>query len=113
MTQSIRKIFAATCIAGALACSERTPASVSGIVVRDSAGVEIVEHTAAYIASLPQWTIDTVPLVHIAGDAPGNAFTSIRAVIQRPDGRVIVVEGRAREIREFSATGVSTPTLIF
>ena len=113
MTPSIRKIVAAACIAGALACGERTQPSASGMVVRDSAGVEIVEHTASNIALLPHWTIDTAPVVHIAGNAPSNAFTSIRAVTQRSDGHVIVVEGRAREIREFSATGVSTPTLIF
>ncbi|MBC8088661.1 MAG: hypothetical protein H7Z40_15465 [Phycisphaerae bacterium] len=106
MTRSIRRILAAVWAMCATACGDRTQASVSGIVVRDSAGVEIVEHTAAYIASLPQWTIDTAPLVHIAGDAPGNAFTNIREVTQRPDGRFLVVEGRAREIREYSSAGV-------
>jgi|GEM_PF-975182 len=106
MAQSIRKLLAVAGFVSATGCGDRTHASDTGIVVRDSAGVEIVEHTAAYIASLPRWTIDTVPLVHIAGDAPGNAFTNIRAVAQRADGRFIVVEGRAREIREYSATGV-------
>ena len=106
MTQSIRRVLAAACLATATACSDRTRASDSRIVVRDSAGVEIVEHTAASIAALPQWTIDTVPLVHIAGDASGNAFTNIRAVEQRADGSFIVAEGRSREILEYSASGV-------
>lgn len=99
-------LFTFACFAALAACSERQSASVNGISVRDSAGTEIVEHTAEYIAALPEWTIDSVPLVHIAGDAPGNAFTAIRTVAQRPDGRFIVVEGRSLEIREFSATGI-------
>lgn len=70
MTQYRRgTLFTIACFAGLAAYAERHDASVDGISVRDSAGMEIVEHTAEYIAALPEWTIDSVPLVHIAGDA--------------------------------------------
>ncbi len=87
------------------ACStDATPAS-SAVIERDSAGVAIIEHSAAHIAALPTWTIDTTPVMRIDGDDMENAFTDIVRVTRLPDGRMLVYDVRHRDVREFSADG--------
>ncbi len=88
------------------ACGGTPDPSVTALVVRDSAGVAIVEQTAEHIAALPTWTIDTAPVLRIDGDNAQNAFTSIRLVTLLPDGRMLVVDARHRDVREFTADGV-------
>ena len=43
------------------ACTGASEQSAAGKAVRDCAGVSIVEHSAGYIAALPEWTIDSTP----------------------------------------------------
>lgn len=85
--------------------SDSAESESAGLVVRDSAGVEIVEHSAAYIAALPVWTIDTAPAVRIPGDTPEQPFTDVVHAGRRPDGRFVLFDVRLRDLREFSATG--------
>ena len=95
-----------------LACGTSGDTTASdGIVVRDSAGVEIVENSAEAVAALPQWTIDTAPVLRIAGDAADNTFSSIWLIVRRKDGRIIVYDNRNRDVRQFSPTG-SLETII-
>ena len=103
LVQLIRLVIPCTVVLAA--CSTDATREASAVVMRDSAGIAIVEQTAAHIAALPTWTIDTVPVLRIDGDNLQNAFTSVRLVTSLPDGRVLVVDARHRDVREFATDG--------
>lgn len=88
------------------ACGSSGEKSVAGKIVRDSAGVSIVEHSAEYIAALPEFTIDTAtPLRHVRGDEPDAQFTTIGDAEQRSDGGFYVAETASGDIKAFAADG--------
>lgn len=98
-------LYSAVCVAAA-ACGATPPnQSAQGLTVRDSAGVEIVEHSAEYVAALPLWTIDSAPTVRIDGNTPDNAFTDVLRAVRLSDGRFVVADVRQRDLRRFSPTG--------
>jgi hypothetical protein len=77
-----------------------------GPVVRDSAGVRIVEY-AALPADLPRWAVEDSPAVRIGaidGDAP-YVFGRVASVAGRSDGVIIVADAQALEVRAFDARG--------
>lgn len=94
------------------ACSTDTPSASGAVVVRDSAGVAITEHTAAHIAALPTWTIDTTPLMRIDGDDVRNAFTDVVRVTRLPDGHILLYDVRHRDVREFGVDGTFVRVLM-
>jgi hypothetical protein len=67
-------LWSAVCVA-ATACATPPDQATQGLTVRDSAGVEIVEHSAEYIAALPRWTIDSVRTVRIDRERPVRRST--------------------------------------
>lgn len=83
-------------------------ATSKGISVRDSAGIQIVEHTAEYMAALPTWTIDSVPIAQVVGDAPGSELSMVRDAVRRRDGTFLVADQRQRDIRLFNAAGTES-----
>lgn len=88
------------------ACGGGFRPAVEGLVVRDSAGIEIVEHAAEYIAALPVWGVEGEPILDLGGgDQPAEEFTSIRGAIRFGDGRVLVAEGGSNELRLFGPDG--------
>ena len=85
----------------------------SEAVVRDSAGVRIVESTAPAWGPGEAWTIDPVPALQI-GVVEGEEayqFTSIWTAVRHPDGRVAVVDAGTSEIRIFGADGGHVSTM--
>jgi len=79
--------------------------------VRDSAGIEIVEHPASLIAALPEWTAIGDPVIDLGGgDHPAEEFTAIRSAVRLGDGRVLVAEGGSNELRLFGADGAALAT---
>lgn len=58
----------------------------AGKTVRDSAGVSIVEYSAAYIAALPEWTIDSTPLQELRGDRADTQFAKILDAVPAATG---------------------------
>jgi hypothetical protein len=92
-------------------CGGGDAGDADGLVVRDSAGVEIVEHSAAYIAALPVWTVEGEPVLDLGGgDHPAEEFTSIRGAIRFSDGRVLLAEGGSNELRLFGPDGAYLAT---
>ncbi|MEO7363461.1 MAG: hypothetical protein ABI120_24215 [Gemmatimonadaceae bacterium] len=87
------------------ACTGARDQSTAGKTVRDSAGVSIVEHSAAFIAALPAWTIDSTPLQELRGDRTDTQFTRILDAVQRADGGFYLADQQQRDIRAFSANG--------
>lgn len=76
-------------------------------VVRDSAGIEIVESGAPALSGSMAWSIEPSPVLEIGsvdGDAP-YVFTRVWDATRLPDGRIVVVDETALEVRTFDADG--------
>jgi hypothetical protein len=82
----------------------------SAPVVRDSAGITIVENTAAEPRGVERWMVDTAPSVSIgaySGD-PAYELGYVRGARWLPDGMIVVLNGQgesAYELRFFDSTG--------
>lgn len=80
---------------------------LSEVIVRDSAGIMIVESPAGSEALAPVWEVDPTPIVRI-GTIMGNAeyqFGRIDGVTQLSDGRIVALDGQERELRYYSPEG--------
>lgn len=75
--------------------------------VRDSAGVRIVVSADAAWGTEPAWSLDPEPLVSVGtvdGEGPAS-FGEVADVVRSPDGRLVVLDGRAQEVRVFGPAG--------
>jgi hypothetical protein len=102
------------CIVAALiaaaACDRPTSSGADAYVVRDSAGIALVENGHVGRADVPWWSVDTIPSLEIgaASGDPAVEFASIGSVAQLPNGMIVVLDGRgesAFEFRFFDSTG--------
>ena len=104
----------AVAVVGTLACQqdldqqervERTDLPVSQ--TRDSAGIPIIENARPAEGSRLEWRIGPEPTVSIGaveGEEP-YLLHSIRSAVRMPDGRIVVANGGAGDVRSFTATG--------
>ena len=86
------------------ACGSADGAS-SGITVRDSAGIEIIEHELAALDAVCR--VDSVPSVRI-GVAEGPEeymFYRLFGATQLSDGRIVIVNQGSQEIRYYAPDG--------
>lgn len=75
------------------------------IAVRDSAGIEIVEHPSGYEASLPVWSLGA-PLLDIGGrEEPGHDLFRVGGGARLADGRIVVINRGSGELRVFDSAG--------
>jgi hypothetical protein len=76
-------------------------------VARDSAGVRIGENSAALGKEDEFWTVDPDPVLVIGetSDVPGEQFERVQDVRRLEDGRIVVSDAGALEVRFFSADG--------
>lgn len=74
-------------------------------VVRDSAGVTIVENQPD--ADVPAWSVSAEPILEIGGDVgdPEQELYRVRGAVRFPDGRVVVANGGTQELRFYAADG--------
>jgi hypothetical protein len=92
-------------LVGVAACGSGK-ALVVRAVVRDSAGIAIVENTAPLAADSIALRIDSVPAVDIGGtDDPHAEFGRIAGAIRLPDGGIAVADGGNQELKLFDSTG--------
>jgi hypothetical protein len=92
-----------TCTA---ACEARQPAAPPA-VVRDSAGVQIIESRSPLWDASSGWQIETEPALQIGvedGDAEYE-FQSIADAERLDDGSIVVADALAAELRVFDAAG--------
>ena len=95
----------------AMACAAEGGGGTAGTaVVRDSAGITIVENLVADPAGIPRWSIDTIPRLSIGVDSGDAAyeFARIGGVYRLPNGMILVLHGpgeSAYEFRFFDSTG--------
>ncbi len=87
-------------------------ARAAGPVVRDSAGVRIVENTRPAWAEGEGWRVAAEPLVDIGGadEEPAYQFGWVAGVLGLPDGRIVVADAQANELRFFDEAGRSLKT---
>lgn len=74
---------------------------------RDSSGIRIIENARPADGSRLPWRIGPEPTVSIGaveGEEP-YLLHSIRSAIRMPDGRIVVANGGASDVRSFTATG--------
>ncbi len=89
------------------ACGGEGVREASGPVVRDSAGVEIVENQEAAWAPGEEWTIAAQPAFEV-GSLDGDdsqLFNGASSPRLRSDGSVVVADGGSAEVRAFDAQG--------
>jgi hypothetical protein len=101
-------VVLATTLLFALGCAGETGDSSASLrgTVRDSAGVQIVEH-AGIPSSLPVWTIADSAEVRIGSvDGTGpEVFGRIAGLALLPGGTIVVAESQAPELRAFDRGG--------
>lgn len=81
--------------------------SAGGVVVRDSAGIEIVENAAQSWGEAEGWRLSTEPLLQI-GRAEGDAeylLDRVTGARRLPDGRLLIPNGGSGELRYYAADG--------
>lgn len=76
-------------------------------VVRDSAGITIVENSDPAWAPGASWTVDTAALVTIGGDEldPLYDLGQVTGALRLSDGRIVVANGATSEIRWYDGEG--------
>jgi hypothetical protein len=87
-----------------VACTDDTPRGGTA-VVRDSAGVRIVEHPADY--SAPTWHISDAPSLDI-GAVSGDSSTllyQVEGAHRLSDGRIVVANRSTHELRYYDGSG--------
>lgn len=94
----------ATVFAG---CSADIPGARGSVMVRDSAGIEIVENMEQGWGAGEEWGLSDAPLLTIGEPEGGEAyrFHDILASRQLSDGRLVVADRGASEIRFFDPDG--------
>lgn len=106
MIQCLRRAGTTALLCATLiGCSGGGETATVELVRRDSAGVSIVEHSAAFMAALPEWTIDSMPIRQIRGDTPESPLAIIGQAVEQSDGTVFVADRGLRDVRMFGADG--------
>lgn len=96
--------IASTLLLAACGAGER---AASAPVVRDSAGITIVENTAPLWSEAERWQLAAVPEVEIGvleGEEPYQ-FNQVRGALRLSDGRIVVANNGTAELRYFDARG--------
>jgi hypothetical protein len=85
-----------------LACGNAVPAH-DGVAERDSAGVRIIEIAGAF----PEWRVspDTLLRLGVVDGDSSQQFHRVAYAARLPEGRTVVVDGGALEVRWFDASG--------
>ena len=77
-----------------------------GVVVRDSAGIRIVENEGASWTSDQAWRLSQEPIAEIGRlDEPAHQLSRVVGATRLSDGRVVVGDGGSGELRFFDAFG--------
>jgi hypothetical protein len=99
----MKRFFLATLIV-TTACGGTPPTPP---VVRDSAGVTIVENFGPSWGRSQAWTLSQVPLLEIGDSSRGEDYTIIRAMgaLRFADGTIVVANAGTQEVRWYDGTG--------
>jgi hypothetical protein len=94
------------CCAVLAACQD-TGARPNAAIIRDSAGVKIVENARPAWGGASAWHVAAAPTVTIGeveGDAP-YLLSRVLAATRLSDGRVVILDGGTQQLRYFDGDG--------
>ncbi len=101
--QALRALAGLILVAG---CGGDQTDHLPGVVVRDSAGVRIVENEVPLLAGDQCWTIDPTPAITLGRlDGPPEYLFVAPWAARLSDGRIAVLDRGNRELRLFSPDG--------
>lgn len=107
------RLLIPTVIVTALACQAGdTPPGDTGVQVRDSAGIHIVENAPSSGGSRLPWRISAEPAVTIGraeGDEPYLLYR-VTDALRQADGRIVVLNNGTQELRVFDGDGTHLAT---
>ncbi len=88
-----------------LGCTDEVP--TTDFLVRDSAGVTIVESSAPHWGPGEGWTVGAVPVLDLttSGAGPDHEFFRVRNAVRASGGKIYVANWGTNEIKAFSDTG--------
>ena len=97
----------ATALMLGLGCS-RDGVAVESVVVRDSAGVRIVENLTPEWPGGSGWTVDSLPEIEIRGDfaEPDHYLFGAYYVVRASDKRIVVGNRGTNEVFIFDSLGI-------
>lgn len=104
---AVRK-FALFSLTGIAACAAPADdAAPEGLIVTDSAGVEIVESPRPLLAGDAEWRVLDSAVVHIGRrDGPAAVqLADVEGALRLSDGRYVIADGASAELRVFGADG--------
>ncbi|MDT8369737.1 MAG: hypothetical protein RQ745_11055 [Longimicrobiales bacterium] len=89
------------------ACGEGRPSGDADTIVRDSAGIEIVESGAPAWGSEASWRISPEPVLEIGATTGPEAYLLDRVVgaVRLSDGRIVIGDGGSRQLRYYDTDG--------
>lgn len=103
MRSAVRRVLPAVVVVAA--CGSGQAPAVRALV-RDSAGVVIVENTAPLAADSIAFLVDSVPAMEIGGSGEARTeFGRVAGALRLRDGVIVVADGGNSELRFFDSTG--------
>jgi len=91
----------------AAGCAGGGSGTGSAAVVRDSAGVTIVENSGEVWSAESAWKLDEAPMVDIGGseEDPLYDLGQVGGAARLSDGRIVIANGATQEVRFYDAGG--------
>ena len=98
-------IALACLVASVVACADGRNSAPS-LVVRDSAGIRIVENASPVWGGDPGWRIDPIRVtIGSAGDAPGQQLHRVTGAVRLRDGRIVIANSASSELGLYGSDG--------
>lgn len=90
----------------AAACAQEG-GSHSGVTVRDSTGITILDNSAPALAAARAWRVDTIPILTIGGDTRESTHQlhRVRDAVRLVDGSIVLADGGSSQLRVYGANG--------
>ena len=104
----------AACVLGCVASAAcGNPESSSSAVIRDSAGITIVDNRSLDPSEVPIWTLsdDFVLELGVVDGHPAEQFNGVVGAARLADGRIVVADRGSRELRFFDESGIYMETV--
>lgn len=107
MMLSVRNVALMALVVLVIGC-DSAQGDVALTTVRDSAGITIVDNVFPDSAAIAWWSIEPAPVLDIGGADVDEAYAlhQVRDAKRLADGRIVVANGSASDIRFYSGDGV-------
>ncbi len=108
------RVLTALFLISAAACAgDGQQSDTPSTVVRDSAGIEIVESARPVWSNSDGWRVESAPVLDLpaSGSGPNHEFFRVRGMRRLSDGSLAVANGGSNEVRIYSVDGSHTASL--